>query len=255
MNETGRDLGGASAPVAREGGDAQASKAKSGGFGDLGPRVASAVVLAVLALATLVVGGHMFVLFWLIAAFAINWEWQALIGGERRLARVVIGAVALSAAAGFTHGGDTIPGVVVLVLLAGVVAILAGPSRRLWAFAGLIYAGALVVSVCALRRLPGPRPARRCVVVRAGLGRGCFRLLWRPHDWRTQAMAARFRWKNLVWNDNGRTERRVAGSRRRPFRRGRTDPEPAHFSGEPRRRRARASRRSLRIDGEATLRR
>ncbi len=155
MNEADRDEGGASAPVAREGGDAQASKAKSGGFGDLGPRVASAVVLAVLAVATLVVGGHLFALFWLIAAFAINWEWQGLIGGERRLARVVIGAVALSAAAGFTHGGETIPGLLVLILLAGVVAILAGPSRRLWAFAGLIYAGALVVSVCALRDSPG----------------------------------------------------------------------------------------------------
>jgi phosphatidate cytidylyltransferase len=154
MNETDRDEGGASAPVAREGGDAQASKVKSGGFGDLGPRVASAVVLAVLAVATLVVGGHMFVLFWLIAAFAINWEWQGLIGGERRLARVVIGAVGLSAAAGFTHGGETIPGLLVLALLAGVVAILAGPSRRLWAFVGLIYAGALVVSVCALRDSP-----------------------------------------------------------------------------------------------------
>ena len=41
-----------------------------------------------------------------------------------------------------------------LILLAGVVAILAGPARRLWAFVGLIYAGALVVSVCALRDSP-----------------------------------------------------------------------------------------------------
>lgn len=154
MNALDRDEGGASARVAREGGDAQASKVKSGGFGDLGPRAGSAVVLAVLAVATLVVGGHMFVLFWLIAAFAINWEWQGLIGGDRRLARVVIGAVALSAAAGFAHGGETIPGVLILVLLAGVVAALAGPSRRLWAFFGLIYAGALVVSVCALRDSP-----------------------------------------------------------------------------------------------------
>jgi phosphatidate cytidylyltransferase len=155
MNEADRDEGGASAPVARDEGDAQASKAKSGGFGDLGPRVVSALALTALAVAALIVGGHVFVLFWLIAAFAINWEWQGLIGGERRLARVVIGAVALSAAAGFTHAGETIPGLVVLILLAGVVGILAGPARRLWAFVGLIYAGALVVSVCALRDSPG----------------------------------------------------------------------------------------------------
>jgi phosphatidate cytidylyltransferase len=154
MNETDRDERGAPAPVAREEGDAQASKAKSGGFGDLVPRVVSAVVLVALAVAALIVGGHVFALFWLIAAFAVNWEWQGLIGGERRLARVVIGAVALSAAAGFTHGGETVRGLFVLISLAGVVAILAGPSRRLWAFVGLIYAGALVVSVCALRDSP-----------------------------------------------------------------------------------------------------
>ena len=147
MNEADRDEGGAPAPapVAREQGDAQASKAKSGGFGDLGPRVVSALVLTALAVAALIVGGHVFVLFWLIAAFAINWEWQGLIGGERRLARVVIGGVALSVAAGL----------LVLISLAGVAAILAGPARRLWAFVGLIYAGALVVSVCALRDSPG----------------------------------------------------------------------------------------------------
>ena len=131
MNEADSDEGGASAPVAREQGDEQASKAKSGGFGDLGPRVVSALALTALAVAALIVGGHVFVLFWLIAAFAINWEWQGLIGGERRLARVVIGAVALSAAAGFTHAGETIPGLVVLILLAGVEAMLAGPARRL----------------------------------------------------------------------------------------------------------------------------
>ncbi|HEY8139353.1 MAG TPA: hypothetical protein VIF61_16035, partial [Methylocystis sp.] len=94
MNKADRDEGDAPAPVAREEGDAQASKPKSGGFGDLGPRVFSALVLTALAVAALIIGGHVFVLFWLIAAFAINWEWQGLIGGERRLARVVIGAVA-----------------------------------------------------------------------------------------------------------------------------------------------------------------
>ncbi|MGA9824272.1 MAG: phosphatidate cytidylyltransferase, partial [Methylocystis sp.] len=155
MNEADRDEGDAPASVAREQGDAQALQAKSGGFGDLGPRAVSALVLIALAVAALIVGGHLFVLFWLIAAFAINWEWQGLIGGERRFARVVIGAVALSAAAGFTHAGEAIPGLLVLVSLAGVAAILAGPARRLWAFVGLIYAGALVVSVCALRDSPG----------------------------------------------------------------------------------------------------
>jgi phosphatidate cytidylyltransferase len=152
MSGTDRDESGAPFPVVSVEGDSRA--AKPGGFGDLGPRVVSALVLVALAVAALVFGGHVFVLFWLIAAFAVNWEWQGLIGGERRLARIVIGAVALSAAAGFTHGGEPIPGLVVLASLAGVGAILAGPSRRVWAFVGLIYSGALVVSVCALRDSP-----------------------------------------------------------------------------------------------------
>ncbi|MGA8172467.1 MAG: phosphatidate cytidylyltransferase [Methylocystis sp.] len=151
MTTADRDEASVPNPIARD----EGSPPKSGGFGDLGPRVGSAVVLAILAVTTLIAGGHVFVLFWLVAAFAINWEWQGLIGGERRLARVVIGAVALSAAAGFTQGRDPIPGLVVLVALSGVVAVLAGPSRRLWAIAGVIYAGALIVSVCALRDSPG----------------------------------------------------------------------------------------------------
>ena len=151
MNEADRDE--RDAPTRAAGAESASAppKSKSSGFGDLGPRVISALILVALAAATAATGGHVFVLFWLVAAFAVNWEWQGLIGGERRLARVVIGAVALSAAAGLTHGGEAPKGVLVLAALGGAAAILAGPSRRLWAFVGLIYAGALVVSVCALR--------------------------------------------------------------------------------------------------------
>jgi phosphatidate cytidylyltransferase len=67
---------------------------KSGGFADLGPRVASAVVLVAVALVTLYLGGDVFALFWLVAGFAVNWEWQGLVGGERRMARVVAGGAA-----------------------------------------------------------------------------------------------------------------------------------------------------------------
>lgn len=125
-----------------------------GGFGDLGPRVVSALVLVAIALAALVVGGNLFVVSWLVAAFAINWEWQGLIGGERRLARVTAGGLAVAAAAGLAHGGETWAGLVVLALLAPVAGILAGRGRRLWASAGVAYAGALIVSVCVLRDSP-----------------------------------------------------------------------------------------------------
>jgi phosphatidate cytidylyltransferase len=124
---------------------------KSGGFGDLGPRLASAAVLAVAAAVTAAIGGLAFVFFWLGAAFAVEWEWQGLIGGERRLPRVAIGGAALAAAAGVAAGADIQPASIVLLALAGVVGLLAGPERRLWAFVGVVYGGALILSAQSLR--------------------------------------------------------------------------------------------------------
>lgn len=123
----------------------------SGGFKDLGPRVLSAVVLVAAAALTLYLGGDVFALFWLAAAFAVNWEWQGLVGGERRVARVIAGGAAVAAAAALARGG--LAGIAALetLVLAAVAAGLAGPERRLWAAGGVIYAGALAFSVCLLR--------------------------------------------------------------------------------------------------------
>ncbi|MBI3275533.1 MAG: phosphatidate cytidylyltransferase, partial [Methylocystis sp.] len=67
----------------------------AGRFADLGLRLASGVVLIVAALAALYMGGAVFALFWWLAGFAVLWEWQALIGGQRRLARIAGGGAAL----------------------------------------------------------------------------------------------------------------------------------------------------------------
>lgn len=131
--------------------DSGPKPAKSGGFADLGPRVASAVVLVAAAGSTLYFGGDVFALFWMIAAFAVNWEWQGLIGGERRMARVVAGGAAVAAAAAFGRVGFAGVAMVEIVLFALVAAILAGAGRRVWAGAGVVYAGALAFSVCLLR--------------------------------------------------------------------------------------------------------
>lgn len=133
---------------------AAAPKSKSAGFKDLGPRVASAVVMVAAASATLWAGGDAFALFWMLAAFAVNWEWQGLIGGERRLARVFAGGAAVAAAAAFGHTGMTGYALLEIALLAGAVGLLAGEGRRLWAFGGVVYAGALALSVCLLRESP-----------------------------------------------------------------------------------------------------
>lgn len=126
--------------------------AQSGKFGDLGPRVVSALALVAAALAALYLGGDVFALFWLLAAFAVSWEWQGLIGGEMRLARVALGGASLAAAAAFASYGAGRFAVAVLLLFAAVLGALAGPGRRLWASAGVVYAGSLVVSACLLRQ-------------------------------------------------------------------------------------------------------
>ncbi|MGJ0424459.1 phosphatidate cytidylyltransferase [Methylocystis sp.] len=129
-------------------------KPSAGGFADLGPRLASAAAMVIAALGALYLGGDVFALFWLAAAFAVNWEWQGLIGGEGRAARIVVGGAAVAAATAF--GRVFMPGAAALAIvvfaLAG--AALAGAERRLWAATGVVYAGALAFSVCLLRESP-----------------------------------------------------------------------------------------------------
>lgn len=131
--------------------DGPVAPAKPAGFGDLGPRVASAVVLVAAALAALWAGGEAFGIFWTVAAFAINWEWQGLIGGERRVARAAIGGAAVATASAL--GVASAPGLAALEIggFAIVAAILAGEGARLWAAGGVVYAGMLAFSVCLLR--------------------------------------------------------------------------------------------------------
>ena len=66
-------------------------------------RVASSVVMVVLAIAAVAVGGWPFVLFWTAAAVIIAWEWTSIVAGDARLALAVAVAalIAAAAAAGF----------------------------------------------------------------------------------------------------------------------------------------------------------
>jgi phosphatidate cytidylyltransferase len=121
---------------------------------DLKPRVAAAAAMGSLALATAWVGGFVFLVFWWLAAVVVLWEWQRLLGGARLAERVAAGAVAIALAALFALH-NSIPGVLAAVVL-GAVAVgwLAGPSERIWAAAGALYAGALLASVGLLRVSP-----------------------------------------------------------------------------------------------------
>ncbi len=126
-------------------------KKPAGGFADLGSRIGSAAAMIAAALGSAYVGGDIFVLFWLSAAIAVNWEWQTLVGGEKLSFRIALGASTAAAAAALGHLGLALPALGALVIGAVAVALISEPSRRLWVGSGVIYAGTLAFSVCLLR--------------------------------------------------------------------------------------------------------
>lgn len=120
-------------------------------FGDLRTRILSAIVLVAAAIGTLLLGGLPFVLFWLAASLAVNWEWQRMTDAGRIVPRTVAGGVALCVAAALCI--QFAPDLAFLVVLAGAVAagLLAVKGKRVWAGAGVVYAGVLIVSVLTIR--------------------------------------------------------------------------------------------------------
>ncbi len=66
-------------------------------------------------------GRRAFILFWLAAAIAMDWEWQKLLGEERARPRVVIGAAALAVACAFAAQNG--PDFALFVLIAGALAV------------------------------------------------------------------------------------------------------------------------------------
>jgi phosphatidate cytidylyltransferase len=123
----------------------------SASTGDLGKRVASGIVMAVLAVGAVVLGGWPFALFWAAAAVGIFWEWSAIAAGGAVAARIA-GVAALIAAA-LAAGAGQIPAAS-LVLAAGVAVVAAAcaPGRRGWGAAGVAYAGIALVAPMVLRR-------------------------------------------------------------------------------------------------------
>lgn len=120
-------------------------------WGDLLPRALSGIVLVVLALGTAVLGGITFTLFWMLAAIAIVWEWQRLVGPDDASGRVLVGGLALLAAGVLT--GTGLGGWAVLAVAVGMAAAATWPgaATRGMAACGVLYAGALLLSVVGLR--------------------------------------------------------------------------------------------------------
>jgi phosphatidate cytidylyltransferase len=120
-------------------------------LGDLGPRLASGVVMIALALTTLRAGGFVFVAFWLVAAIAVHWEWQRMTGGPHESVRMIGGGAVIALVAGLAALGSRDAALVVLA--GGSLAMLlfiSGPTR-FWNAGGIVYAGALALAVVVLR--------------------------------------------------------------------------------------------------------
>jgi phosphatidate cytidylyltransferase len=120
-------------------------------LGDLGPRLASGVVMIALSLTTLSIGGFVFVAFWLVAAIALHWEWQRMTGGPHEQIRMIGGAAVIALAAGLVALGSR--DAALALLIGGALTSLLcihGPTR-IWNAAGILYAGALVFAVVLLR--------------------------------------------------------------------------------------------------------
>jgi phosphatidate cytidylyltransferase len=121
---------------------------------DLKPRVAAAVVMGIIALATAWIGGFIFAAFWWLASVVVLWEWQRLVDGPRLAERVTLGALVIALAALFALHNSVLGVIAGLALGAGAVGWLAGPRVGPWAAAGVVYAGALVASVSLMRISP-----------------------------------------------------------------------------------------------------
>ena len=125
--------------------------AKKGGFADLKTRILSAIVMAALAVGTLIVGGVAFTLFWLFAAIVMAWEWQNLVGGARPRLRVYISGASVALACAFAAQLWPEPAVVILAIGAALTSFAAEPGKKLWSASGVFYAGALIVALCLLK--------------------------------------------------------------------------------------------------------
>jgi phosphatidate cytidylyltransferase len=124
---------------------------------ELALRVASALVMAALALGAAWLGGSPFAIFWTVAAILLLREWSSIIGlrGWRLTSAWVAGSVAIAAAAVIAEAD----GLMVLaagLLLAGAAAaaVLAPAAARIPAFCGVLYAAVIAVIPVEVRGSP-----------------------------------------------------------------------------------------------------
>lgn len=127
---------------------ARATQPKS----ELRLRIASALVLAPLALFAAYWGGWVFIAFWTIAAVAVFWEWSGLVRPEARRQMLPVGTVAITTSAMFTAFQSPVLAFAALIGGAGLVAATTpAPGHRGWSGLGVLYAGLVMLAPVVLR--------------------------------------------------------------------------------------------------------
>jgi phosphatidate cytidylyltransferase len=133
-----------------------ASELPASSHSNLTLRVASALVLAPLAIGTAYVGGVAFLVLWGLAALGILWEWRRIVA-DTGYATIGLGVVAIVFAMAELIGGGglaTARDLVEVVVIVAAFALFAGMCARnhgLWVAGGLLYASILLISVAVLR--------------------------------------------------------------------------------------------------------
>lgn len=125
---------------------------KSGAMRDLGPRVASAAVMALVAFSLLYAGPMPFTALVLIAAVVMSWEWGTVVRGDAGIDAILIVHVVVVAAAVILAGGGY-AALALIGLIAGTLVVGAlrfGETARLSAV-GVLYTGMPAVALIELR--------------------------------------------------------------------------------------------------------
>lgn len=114
-------------------------------------RIASAVVLAPLALATAYAGGLLFDLFWCVAAILVLWEWIAVVVGRGH--RLMFSSCASALVVAALVGWREQPLVAILLVGLGALAalIFAPRAKRVWVAGGIVYSGVMLLAPLLLR--------------------------------------------------------------------------------------------------------
>jgi phosphatidate cytidylyltransferase len=123
-------------------------------MGEFGKRLASAIVMAALAILAVGAGGWPFVMFWAAAAVGVFWEWSTMVEGGGGVAARTAGVAALVVAAVAVGVGQLYVALAALAAGSAGVAGASAPRLRAWGAAGVAYGGVALLAPVVLRRDP-----------------------------------------------------------------------------------------------------